>query len=113
MNMEVNLTIYGPVSARGTMEGKPVAVITQRFTYMKELNIAIGFKRVNDPRYMSGGAVSFQTAFDRVDQIFNWFYVDKQDFACKYSCLCPVRDKRTDPLYEREKGGQANKGKIR
>ena len=47
--MEVNLTMSGIVSARGTMEGKRVAVVTQRFTYMKELNIAIGFKRVNDP----------------------------------------------------------------
>lgn len=97
MNMKVNRTLYGPVSARGTVKGEPVAVVTQRSTYMKELNSAIGFKRVNDPRYMSGGAASFQRAFDRVDYTFNWFYVDKQDIAYKHSCLCPVRDKRTDP----------------
>lgn len=97
MGIDIERTVYGPVSARGTVDGEPVAVVTQRSTYMQELDSAIGFKRVNDPRYMTEGAVSFNKAFDKVDYTFNWFYVDESDIAYKHSCLCPIRDKRTDP----------------
>lgn len=97
MDLKVNRTVYGPVSARGTVKGKPVAVVTQRSTYMKELDSAIGFKRVNDPQYMKEGTTAFLEAFDHVNYTFNWFYVDQEDIAYKQSCLCPIRDKRTHP----------------
>ena len=63
MNMEVNRTIYGPVSARGTVEGE----------------------RVGQP--------------------------PSKDIACKHSCLCPVRDKKDGPLYEREKGNKRTRAR--
>ena len=96
-DVEVRRTVYGPVIAEGTVDGKPVAVVEQRSTYGAELASAIGFMRVNDPDYMAGGVDSFMTAFDGVDYTFNWFYVDQEDTAYKHSCLCPIRDPRTDP----------------
>ncbi|BCU80465.1 penicillin acylase [Polycladomyces abyssicola] len=96
-DIKVERTVYGPVNARGTVRGEPVAVTTQRSTYGKELNSALGFRRINDPDFMREGSASFLKAFDKVDYTFNWFYVDKKDIAYKHSCLCPVRDPRTDP----------------
>ncbi|PTX64287.1 penicillin amidase [Melghirimyces profundicolus] len=96
-DIEVERTVYGPVNARGTVDGKPVAVTTQRSTYGRELNSALGFKRINDPAFMKDGARSFLKAFDGVEYTFNWFYVDKQDIAYKHSGLAPIRDSRTDP----------------
>ena len=95
-DVEVRRSVYGPVVTTGTVGGKPVAVAEQRSTYGSELASAIGFQRINDPDYMSGGVESFLTAFDGVDFTFNWFYVDDTDIAYKHSCRCPVRDPRVD-----------------
>jgi len=94
---EVERTVYGPVQGRGTLDGQPVAIAEERSTYGAELRSAIGFQRINNPDYMTRGAESFTSAFDGVDYTFNWFYVDAQDIAYKHSCLCPLRDQRTDP----------------
>ena len=68
-----------------------------RSTYGRELASAIGFQRVNNPEFMKDGARSFLKAFDGVEYAFNWFYTDEKDIAYKHTCLCPVRDPRTDP----------------
>jgi acyl-homoserine lactone acylase PvdQ len=96
-DIPVERTVYGPVVARGTVDGKPVAISTQRSTYGAELDSAIGFQRINDPAYMSDGVESFKTAFDGVDYTFNWFYVDQTAIGYKHSCKCPIRDPRTNP----------------
>jgi acyl-homoserine lactone acylase PvdQ/putative cell wall-binding protein len=95
--IEVERSVYGPVVARGTVSGRPVAVSTERSTYGAELRSAIGFKRINDPSFMTDGVASFDAAFAGVDYTFNWFYVDDTDIAYTHSCLCPIRDPRTDP----------------
>ena len=95
--VEVKRSVYGPVIATGTVDGKPVAIAEQRSTYGAELNSAFGFMRINDPDYMASGVQGFNSAFDGVDFTFNWFYVDQTDVAYKHSCLCPIRDPRTDP----------------
>lgn len=94
---EVQRTVYGPVVARGTVKGEPVAVTLQRSTYGKELTSAIGFKRINDPTFMNDGARTFMKAFDALDYTFNWFYVDEQDIAYKHSGLLPIRHPASDP----------------
>ena len=96
-DIEVERTVYGPVVARGTVDGAPVAVAVQRSTYGSELASAIGFQRINDPDFMARGVEAFNEAFDGVDYTFNWFYVDGENIAYKHSCKCPVRDPNTDP----------------
>ncbi|MBD1373162.1 penicillin acylase family protein [Hazenella sp. IB182357] len=95
--MEVQKTVYGPVVARGTVAGKPVAVATQRSTYGNELKSAIGFQKMNNPTFMEEGVSAFQTAVNSIDYTFNWFYVDDTHISYKHSGLLPIRNSRTNP----------------
>ncbi len=93
----IQMTEHGFVTHRGTVDGRPVAVTKQRSTFNRETESALGFKRINNPQFMTSGAESFQEAMEGVEATFNWFYVDSQDIAYKHSCRCPIRDARTDP----------------
>jgi acyl-homoserine lactone acylase PvdQ len=90
---------YGPLVARGTLtDGTPIAIATLRTTYGSELASAVGFKRVNDPGFMSNGYTSFKNAMGGgVDYTFNWFYVDADDAGYQHSCKCPQRAAGVDP----------------
>lgn len=89
---------YGPLVARGKLEdGTPIAIASKRSTYGRELDSAIGFYRLNDPDYMSGGWESFRNAVSAIEYTFNWFYVDKTDIGYQHSCLCPERSPSVDP----------------
>lgn len=90
---------YGPIVARGLLtDGTPIAVATKRTTYGKELGSALGFKRVNDPNFMTNGFESFRAAMSAaVDYTFNWFYIDSQHIGYQHSCLCPQRAQGVDP----------------
>jgi acyl-homoserine lactone acylase PvdQ len=90
---------YGPLIARGTLtDGTPIAVATLRSTYGAELASAIGFKRINDPGFMTNGYASFRNAMGGgVDYTFNWFYVDPTDAGYQHSCKCPQRAPGVDP----------------
>src|SRR6185369_1678143 len=90
---------YGPLVARGTLtDGTPIAIATLRTTYMNELGSARGFRRINDPAFMTNGYASFRQAMgEGVDYTFNWFYVDAQDIGYQHSCKCPQRAQGVDP----------------
>ena len=92
---------YGPVTHHATLrDGTPVAIATHRSTYGAELGSALGFKQLNDPRFMSGGYDAFREATgEHIDYTFNWFYVDADDVGYQHSCRCPVRDPRIDPYF--------------
>jgi len=92
---------YGPVSYRGTLrDGTPIAVATNRSSYGAELGSAIGFKELNDPRFMAGGYDAFREATgEHIDYTFNWFYIDTEHIGYQHSCLCPIRDPRVDPYF--------------
>ena len=87
-----------PVVGRArTTDGTPVAIAEQRSTFKAELVSALGFKRINDPDFMTDGVESFNRAFDGIEFTFNWFYIDQSDIAYRHTCLCPIRDDATDP----------------
>ena len=89
---------YGPLVARGKLEdGTPIAIASKRSTYGRELTSAIGFHRLNNPEYMSGGWESFRNAVSAIEYTFNWFYIDKADIGYQHSCLCPERSASVDP----------------
>ena len=90
---------YGPLTARGTLaDGTPIAIATQRSTYMNELGSARGFYQINNPNFMTDGVNSFRQAMGAgIDYTFNWFYVDAKDIAYQHSGLCPKRAPGTDP----------------
>ncbi len=90
---------YGPLVARGSLtNGTPIAIATLRTTYRNELGSARGFRRINDPTYMTNGYDSFRQAMgDGVDYTFNWFYIDQRDIGYQHSCKCPQRAQGVDP----------------
>ncbi len=90
---------YGPLVARGTLQdGTPIAIATLRSTYQSELASARGFRRVNDPAFMTDGFDSFRQAMGTgVDYTFNWFYIDDGNIGYQHSCKCPQRAQGVDP----------------
>lgn len=85
-------TRHGIVQERTTVGGVPVALVTERSTYGREVDSAIGFARFNDPGYVKD-ARSFQRAAHGIDYTFNWFYADDRDIAYFGSGLLPRRAK--------------------
>lgn len=96
VRLQVQRTRHGIVQSRTTVGGVPVALVLQRSTYGSELTSAVGFARINDPGF-TRDAASFQRAFDGVDYVFNWFYVDDRDISYFGSGLLPVRAAGANP----------------
>ncbi|HET9944089.1 MAG TPA: penicillin acylase family protein, partial [Actinomycetes bacterium] len=90
IRLEVLRTRHGIVQLRTTVEGEPVAIVSQRSTYHHEVDSVIGFARLNDPRW-TVDAPSFQRAADAIDYTFNWFYTDSRDISYYSSGRLPVR----------------------
>jgi hypothetical protein len=90
LNFLVLKTRHGVVQGRTTVNGKPVAIVTQRSTYNHEVDSAVGFARLQDPTY-THDAASFQHAVSAIDYTFNWFYTDDRDISYFSSGLLPRR----------------------
>jgi acyl-homoserine lactone acylase PvdQ len=89
---------YGPIVQRGALaSGAPIAIALKRSTYGNELGSAVGFKRLNDPKYMKGGYDAFRNAAHGIDYTFNWFYVDATTIGYQHSGKVPLRAKGVDP----------------
>jgi acyl-homoserine lactone acylase PvdQ len=95
LRFEVLRTRHGIVQVRTTVDGRPVAVVTQRSTYHHEVDSVIGFARLNDPD-RTVDARSFQRSVSAIDYTFNWFYADSRDISYFSSGLLPVRARGTD-----------------
>lgn len=89
-------THYGPVTHRGTVDGKPVAFTTVRSTFLHEIDSIIGFQKFNDPEAITS-AEDFQRAAHDINFTFNWFYVDADDAAYFNSGANVVRPPQVDP----------------
>ena len=89
-------TLYGPVVARATLKGRPVAYVQLRSTYFHEPESVIGFRRINDPDY-TRSAQDFKKAFSGVQFTFNWLYVDSRQSAYVNSGGLPARGRRVHP----------------
>ena len=83
VDFSVLRTRHGIVQLRTTVEGRPVAIVTQRSTYGHEVESALGFDRLMRPGYVTGPA-QFQRAVSAIDYTFNWFYTDSRHIA--YYC---------------------------
>ena len=83
-------TELGIVTARGRVDGVPVAYTQLRSTYLHEVDSALGFLDFNSPERMEDAA-EFQRAASRIGYTFNWFYLDGSDIAYFNSGNNPVR----------------------
>ncbi|PRX97173.1 penicillin acylase family protein [Allonocardiopsis opalescens] len=89
-------TPYGLVESFATVDGTPVAYVTRRSTYLREVDSIIGFQQFNEPAAITSAADFQRAAFD-VGYAFNWFYTDTDDIAFFNSGANPVRAQGTDP----------------
>ncbi|MGZ4484345.1 MAG: penicillin acylase family protein [Nocardioidaceae bacterium] len=88
-------TDHGVVRLRTTVHGRPVAVVTERSTYMHEADSVLGFLHLDDPGFVHD-AHSFMRAVSGIQYTFNWYYADDQDIAYYSSARLPRRAPGTD-----------------
>jgi acyl-homoserine lactone acylase PvdQ len=100
VTLKIERTVHGPVLARTTaLAGGvdvPVAISTQRSTFLHEADSISGFARFNNPAQLTN-AHDFLTAASQISYTFNWFYADNQDIAYYQSGLLPIRPHGVDP----------------
>jgi acyl-homoserine lactone acylase PvdQ len=95
VSMTTERTDDGIVQARATVKGKPVAFVSKRSTFMREVDSARTYVDIMNPNKINS-AKDFQRAFGRFGFTFNWFYLDGKDIAYQLGGYHPVRAKGTD-----------------
>ncbi|HKG36647.1 MAG TPA: penicillin acylase family protein [Solirubrobacterales bacterium] len=91
-------TLLGIVVARAKVRGKPVVYTRLRSTYFHEVDSALGFALLNNPKFTKSPR-SFQRAAHKINYTFNWFYIDRDHIAYFNSGWNPVRRRGTDPNF--------------
>lgn len=90
----IHRTVHGPVVGRGTVKGKPVAFVKQRFFWMRELDSIPQFYRWNT---QIDSIVDFAAAAKDFTMSFNAFYADADDIGYFHVGFYPRRAKGTSP----------------
>lgn len=96
VEMTTQRTDSGIVQARGTVNDKPVAFTTLRASFNKEVDSALTYVEIQDPKRING-AKDFQKAFARFTFTFNWFYLDPKNIAFQLGGAHPLRARNIDP----------------
>ncbi|PSL00877.1 penicillin amidase [Murinocardiopsis flavida] len=87
---------YGLVESFATVGGDPVAYVSRRSTYQREVDSIIGFQQFNEPAAITSPK-AFQDAAADIGYAFNWHYADADTIAFQNSGANPVRSAGTDP----------------
>jgi acyl-homoserine lactone acylase PvdQ len=87
-------TVHGPVSLRGTVNGKPVAFVKERFFWKREVDSIPTFYRWNAA---TDSVRDFQSAAGKLTMSFNTFYVDAKDVGYFHVGFLPKRPKGVHP----------------
>ena len=95
VHLRVYRSVHGPIQARATVKGQPVAIAEARSTYFHELESSLAFKRLNFNEVDSVG--SFQRTMRDINFAFNWFYADDRDIGWTLSGWYPKRAKGSHP----------------
>ena len=88
-------TVHGPVAARATVDGAPVAISRERMSRYRTAHAAPAFWALN--RGLVDGAEDFAPTMSVIPMSFNWVYVDAASIATFHSGWYPVRAPGTDP----------------
>lgn len=88
-------TVHGPVVARTTVGGAPVAIARQRMSRFQTGRAAPAFWALNHGKVR--GAADFAPTMRDIPMSFNWLYVDATDIAYFHSGWYPVRARGVDP----------------
>jgi acyl-homoserine lactone acylase PvdQ len=92
----VERTVHGPVLARTTLNGLPVAVSQKRSSYGKEIDAAVSILKMNRDEARTGQ--DFVSIFRESHNLStNWSYVNDHEIAYVHGGLYPIRPKAVDP----------------
>ena len=92
----VERTVHGPVLARGTLGGRPVAITSKRSSYMKELDAAVSILKMNRNQAKTGD--DFVNIFRESHNLStNWSYANDEEIAYVHGGLYPRRPASVDP----------------
>lgn len=91
----VQRTGHGPVFARDTVDGEPVALVKERAFWRKELNNAAAFGKFNFPAEITS-AESFGEAAKAIVVSLNLYYADQDTFGYWHTGAYPVRAQGVD-----------------
>ena len=92
----VERTVHGPVQARGTLGGQPVAISSKRSSYMKELDAAVSILKMNRNQAKTGD--DFVDIFRESHNLStNWSYANDEEIAYVHGGVYPRRPKSVDP----------------
>jgi acyl-homoserine lactone acylase PvdQ len=94
--LTVYRTVHGLVTHYGTVNGKQVAYVTARTTYMHEADSILGFRRFNTPETMQTPK-QFHKSASKIQFTFNWAYQNAKQTAYYLSGAYPERAKGTSP----------------
>lgn len=86
----------GVVDGWTTLRHKPVAIVTQRSTFMHEVDSLVGLLRWGEPALTHNPRTFVQNA-NSISYSFNWMYVDARHIAYVVSGRDPVRNPHADP----------------
>ncbi len=89
-------THYGPVFATATVKGVPVAVSTQRSTFMSDVDTAAPFALLTTTG-LPMDHLRYRKLFNSMTATFNWLYTDENDIAYIQSGLYPKRHAGHNP----------------
>ncbi len=87
-------TVHGPVFDRGTVKGKPVAFVKNRFFWKKELDSVAAFYKWNTE---IRSVRDFRKAASEFSMNFNSFYADAEDIGWFHVGYLPKRPKGMHP----------------
>jgi acyl-homoserine lactone acylase PvdQ len=87
-------TVHGPVFARGTVKGNPVAFVKERFFWKKEIDSIPQFYRWNTKVH---SIEDFAAAAEDFTMSFNAFYADSEDIGYFHVGQYPRRPKGVHP----------------
>jgi acyl-homoserine lactone acylase PvdQ len=86
----VQRTVHGPVFARDTVDGVPVALTKERAFWGKELDNAAAFGKFNFPEFITSAA-AFGDAASAIVVSLNLYYADVDDIGYWHTGRYPVR----------------------
>jgi len=94
--LKVYRTVHGLVTHYGTVNGKPVAYVTARTTYLHEADSIMGFRKFNQPDQMKNPK-TFHKSASKIQFTFNWAFINAKHTAYYLSGAYPKRAKGTSP----------------
>ncbi len=94
--LTVYRSVHGLVTHYGTVNGKPVAYVTARTSYLHEADSILGFRKFNQPDQMSTPK-QFHKSASKIQFTFNWAYQNSKHTAYYLSGGYPKRAKGTSP----------------